>query len=129
MPTVATGFDRASYVFEKFFAGNHTFKRRQHEFVDEFYRPYENVDSFYRFGVCVDNFIRSDWKRAAREVTVPTFVACGRFDDRTHHSSSALVAAHIASSAIDIDEAGDHYEFCRAKPYLIEKLTTFLSNA
>jgi pimeloyl-ACP methyl ester carboxylesterase len=127
VPQVAASYDRALYIFKKFFDGNALFKRRDHEFVDEFYRPYDNVDSFYRFGLCLDNFIRNSWRDIVADVKIPTFIACGKSDDRTHYSSSMLLASQIAASEMYIDEGGDHYQFCRAEPNLIDKLTTFLS--
>jgi pimeloyl-ACP methyl ester carboxylesterase len=127
-PQIAADRVQASYLFSRFFEGNRSFRRREHEFAEEIYRPYDNLDSFYRFGVGLDNFIASDSRRVAGEIAIPTLVTSGGLDDQTHASSSAMIASQIAGSETYFDETGDHYELCRAKPALINRVMSFLTN-
>jgi pimeloyl-ACP methyl ester carboxylesterase len=125
MPTVASDYRSASYVHAKFFK-NHSFSRNgNREFREEFERPYASADSLYRFGVGLHNFMLSDLRGVAREVKAPAFVATGKRDDQTHYSSSLLFRSELGNGEIVVDEAGDHYEFCRAKPALLRPLTNF----
>jgi len=124
-PQIAAGYDRASDIFGKFFAGDRAFKRAAHEFAGELNRPYDNADSFYRFGVVINQLIQADLRSVARSLRVPTLVASGKRDERTHYASSVLLSSEIPRGELCLDEVGDHYEFCRAKPGLMEKIDTF----
>ena len=128
-PHIAAGRAEAYSIFEQFFEGNRAFRKREHEFAGEIYRPYDSAESFYRFGVCLDNFMRGESRRVAGEIAVPTLVTSGGLDDQPHPSSSALIASQIARCETYLDEGGDHYELCRAKPDLIERVASFLANA
>ncbi|WNG43368.1 alpha/beta hydrolase [Archangium minus] len=125
-PQLAASRAQSSYIFSRFFEGNPSFRKRELEFADEIYRPYDHAESFFRFGVSLDQFIRSDSRRVAREIKLPTLVASGGLDDQTHPASSTLIASDISAKAIYFDKVGDHYAFCRAKKETIERVMEFL---
>jgi pimeloyl-ACP methyl ester carboxylesterase len=124
-PSIAADRARASYLFTKFFAGPGALRRRDHEFAEEVYRPYADADSLHRYGVGLDNLIRGDSPSVAREVKTPALVSSSKRDDQTHWSSSVRIGALLAASETHIDEAGDHYELCRARPDLIARVASF----
>ena len=125
MPQIAANYNQALYFFTKFFKNSPLFKDYEHEFVEDVYRPYDNVDSFYRFGIGLNNFIVSDLKALAREIKIPTLVASCKLDKQTHYSSSILISSAITYTEMYLNEVGDHYEFCRAKPELMERIFNF----
>lgn len=125
IPIIASDYNQALYIFTKFFKGNRIFKDSQHEFVEEIYRPYDNADSLYRFGIGLNNFIISDLRTLAREIEIPTLVVSGKLDNQTHYASSLLINSEIARGEMYLNEVGDHYEFCRAKPELMERIFNF----
>ena len=128
MPKIVSDYKQALYIFTKFFNDSTSFKDSKHEFAEEIYLPYDNVDSLYRFGIGLNNFIISDLKNMAHRVKIPTLVASGKLDDQTHYSSSMLISSEIVYGEMYIDEVGDHYEFCRAKPELIERIFKFFQS-
>jgi len=128
VPQIATSHHRASYIFRKFFRnGAAASKFGNQEFAGETYRPYGNADSLYRFGLGLRNFMTSDSKDKAREITVPALVTSSRRDDQTHYSSSILIRSQLHEAEFYMDNTGDHYEFCRAKPELLGRITEFFS--
>ena len=127
-PQIAAGYDRASDIFNKFFAGKRGPGQAGHEFADEINRPFENPDSFYRFGVVVNRLIGTDLRGVARGLKLPTLVTSGKLDERTHYASSVLVSSELSRGELSLDEAGDHYEFCRAKPELMTRIDRFFQD-
>jgi hypothetical protein len=121
---IALDYGSAANIYDQFYRKRSGW-RKVHEFSDEIYRPYENVDSFYRYGVTLDSFAKSDREPASRQVTVPTLVAASLPDTQTHYSSSSLIASWIASSELRLDGAGDHYDLCRCKPSVLDRIRGF----
>lgn len=123
-PLMASGHDHAAWLARRFMS-NKWVNSRTGEFAQEVSRPYRDVESLYRFGLGLCNFLASDLGSITRKVTMPVLVAAGERDDQTHYSSSMFISSELPSSEIYIDHDGDHYEFCRAKPALIERILTF----
>lgn len=128
-PQIASDEEAAGQLFTQFLREGSALKRRAHEFGDEIYRPYSDVTSFYRFGVGLAHLIRSDARRVARVIRKPTLVYSSKQDDRTHVASSLLMASLISGSEGHYEETGDHYEFCRARTQLIDRLVRFFADS
>ena len=122
MPYVAAGREDAAYILGACSGTAGTAHMAGNEFMEEAYRAYSNVESFYRLGIGLTNFIQGDSRRAARSITAPTLIAESRFDTHTHYSSSMLIAGDIDRADVYVYDSGDHYDFCRANPLLMETI-------
>jgi pimeloyl-ACP methyl ester carboxylesterase len=126
MPMIAADFRQASFICTKFFQGCPP-QGSTLEFGAELRLPYDNAESLYRFGIGLNHFMQCDPRKIARGITIPTLVATGQRDDQTHPATSGLIAAELPRGELFVDEGGDHYELCRARPALLQKIEEFFT--
>ncbi len=125
-PVMASSSDQAIDLLKQFL-GSGPKQVEDGDFAQEFLRPYQDNESLHRFGIGLCNLMDSDLGSIAQKIGIPTLVAAGKCDSQTHYSSSILISSKLAKSESYIDYSGDHYEFCRAKPALIERIVSFFT--
>lgn len=124
VPQIAASEVHASYICKGFS------KKREanNEFSQDVYLPYANPYTLRQFGVAVNNYINHDFAEIASTIKTPTILIASKSDDKTSFHSSVLIHSKINQAEIYLDDLGDHYSFCRAKPSIINRVLEFFSS-
>ena len=125
-PRIAAGHAEAQAVFALLQAMGAR-KAADPDQLTSIYTSFTDVECLYRFGVGLCHLIDCDVRSVARRIDAPTLLTAGKRDEQTHYSSSVLMETQIRAGALLIDEDGDHYEFCRAKPNLLNPIVDWFS--
>jgi 3-oxoadipate enol-lactonase len=125
-PQIASGRPAAKAVFDLLQAASLR-KRSAPAAVDEIYVRFTDVESLHRFGIGLCHLIDCDARKVARQVDAPTLLIAGKRDEQTHYSSSVLIGEQLDAGTMLIAEDGDHYEFCRAWPGILDPIDEWFS--
>jgi pimeloyl-ACP methyl ester carboxylesterase len=125
-PQIASGLAQAKVVFNLLQSASLR-KRSAPAPGGEIYGRFDDAECLHRFGIGLCHLIGCDARHVARQIDAPTLLIAGKRDEQTHYSSSILIGTDLHEGTMLIDEDGDHYEFCRARPDILNPITTWFA--
>jgi len=129
LPVVATGREQAGFIFSKMAEISKASRAggEQSELEQQINLPFSQEEYLFRYAKNYMAYRDFDALEAASDVRQNTFIVTGRMDVHSSMENSEAVGGRIAAATTFVDDAGDHYEFCRAGSATLEAIDAYLA--
>jgi pimeloyl-ACP methyl ester carboxylesterase len=129
LPEAAEGREQATAMFQTMSEISSASRAgaEQPEFERLFNAPFSSAERLFRYASNYMAYRDFDALTLAREIRQPTDIVLGGRDSHAGVENSRAICEAIGGARPHLDEAGDHYSFCRAGSRTLELVSASLA--